>query len=223
MSTHHPCPYPESILEVFQQIVDERLTPDSLILDNMAGIGKIHMLKRCLTVGIEIEPEWAAQHPLNICGDATSLPFSTNSIDAVFVSPAYGNRLADQYLPPEADRSSRMSYAISIGRKLSEGSGAKLPFGSKYCDLHVAAWTEAARVLKASHSPRPALFVLNVKDYFIKGERQEVCKWHQETLESLDFHLVDQIDLPGQLGWRNSPTRLRDHEKVFVFQYGVQR
>lgn len=210
---NHPCPYPDSVLEVFQDIVDAELNHEAIVLDNMAGIGRIHELSGCQTVGIEIEPEWASQHSRNICGDATALPFASSTIDAVFVSCSYGNRLADQYLPPDHDTSSRLSYAISLGRKLSEGSGAKLAWGPKYQALHASAWAEAGRVLK-----RPGLFVLNVKDYFIRGERQQVCVWHQKTLESLDFHLAHVIELPEQLGWRNSPTRLRDHEKVFVFR-----
>lgn len=206
----HPCPYPSNVIEVFQAHIPK----GAFVLDPMAGIGGIHNLVDCNTVGIELEGEWAKQHSQNILGDATALPFKDNSFDVVAVSPAYGNRLSDQYLP--ADPKGRLSYAISLGRKLSQGSGAKVGFGQKYKDLHVAAWTEALRVLKPSVPRRSSFFLLNCKDFFRLGERIRVCEWHIRMLESMGCELRVSYKLKTR-NFDFSPTKLRDDERVFVF------
>ncbi len=216
---NHPCPYSNEILEYFQGLV----RPGAMVLDNMAGSGKIHELKNCYTFGVEIEPEWALAHPRNICGDAMNLPFPDDSFDDVFVSCAYANRLADQYLPPDSDTSTRLTYAIRLGRKLSKNSGARYGFNKSYKEIHTAAWADAARVLKSFDSKDRidggrSRFILNVKDFYIKGEKQLVTDWHVETLTSLGFQEMFRVELESS-GWKLSPHRLRDNEKIIIFDY----
>lgn len=74
------------------------------VLDPFAGVGKIHTLENH-TSGIELEPEWAAQAPINkgitIVGDALERmrEWATFYVgfDAVVTSPTYGNRMADHH------------------------------------------------------------------------------------------------------------------------------
>lgn len=99
----HPAPFPQYILDEFALILtaQRRHVGRALrILDPFAGIGRVHNLPDRLgeTVGVEIEPEWAACRAGTIVGDATQLPDEwTSSFDAVVTSPCYGNRLADHH------------------------------------------------------------------------------------------------------------------------------
>lgn len=93
------------------------------ILDPMAGAGRVHELggvtiqdagmdsePRAVsfeTVGVELEPEWAAAHPRTIVGDALRLPFADITFDAIVVSPTYGNRMADHHDAKEVCKNCR--------------------------------------------------------------------------------------------------------------------
>jgi hypothetical protein len=89
----HPAPFSPEILEVFQTIVDEwyfslpsyAWAPN--VLDPFAGVGNIHKLQRCNTLGIELEPEWANQHPQTEVGDATALIFEGETLDSFMRMP----------------------------------------------------------------------------------------------------------------------------------------
>lgn len=71
------------------------------VLDNFAGIGRVHDLADVLdvqTVGIEIEPEWAQRRARTLVGDATALPVEwSNLFDCVATSCVYGNRMSDHH------------------------------------------------------------------------------------------------------------------------------
>lgn len=78
------------------------IQPGQLVLDPFAGVG--YLLHDAVkergakSVGIEIEPEWADQHPWNKVGDATALPKRwTNRFDVVATSCTYGNRMSDHH------------------------------------------------------------------------------------------------------------------------------
>ena len=64
--TNHPAKFPAKVLEIFQDQVDQQPEPPRVV-DPFEGIGGIHSLKNCRsTVGIEIEEDWADDHPKTI-------------------------------------------------------------------------------------------------------------------------------------------------------------
>lgn len=60
------------------------------ILDCFAGIGRVHELHDQHgddTWGIELEPEWATQHPRTVVGNSLHPPFRDQAFDVLFTSP----------------------------------------------------------------------------------------------------------------------------------------
>lgn len=211
---NHPARYTPAILQHLQaELHTEALTHTRplQVLDPFAGVGTIHQLAtpdHIHTVGIELEPEWAHAHPRTIVGDATRLPFPARTFDAVATSPAYGNRMADQY--DGRDGSRRSTYRLSLGRPLHPRSGAALQWGTTYRQLHTAAWHETYRVLRPG-----GLFLLNIKDHIRKGRPQRVPGWHLQVATTLGFHLehIEVIPTPGMRHGANHQARV-DHELV---------
>jgi len=212
--TNHPAKFPAKVLEIFQDQVDQQPEPPRVV-DPFAGIGGVHSLKNCRsTVGIEIEEDWADAHPKTICGDSAELLLAVpgDSVDMIVTSPAYGNRMADQYLPKDTDTSRRFTYAVSLGRKLTEGNGAAKSFGPKYCEIHSAVWAQCARILKPEGS-----LLLNIKNFYRGGEVVDVVAWHLAELRSLGLSVVEihDTDLGGI---QFSPNRDRCTEQIFVLK-----
>ena len=164
-----------------------------------------------IILGVELEPEWANEGLNTACGDAATIRFdevlakatpgvtlwqrSVTPGNAVIVtSPAYGGRMADQYLgTPEEQRvraetgklPRRRSYAISLGRRLSAGSGAALQWGKSYRDMHLnvmlnwADWGVGGAVI-------------NISDHFRDGVLQPVSSWWIEAMTHLaGFELIE--------------------------------
>jgi hypothetical protein len=211
---NHPAKFPAKVLEIFQAHVDEQSEPPT-VLDPFAGVGGIHSLTGCkATAGIELEIEWAAMHPNTACGDSAELLLAVpdDSIDMIATSPAYGNRFADQYIPKDTDTSKRFTYAVSLGRKLTQGSGAAKSFGPKYCEIHSAVWTQCARVLKPGGS-----LLLNIKNFYKGGEVVDVTAWHLAELRSLGLSVVEIHDTDLD-GIQFSPNRDRCSEQIFVLK-----
>lgn len=175
----HPAKYTDGLLPIFTRMIPE----GSRVLDPFAGTGKIHLLP-FETVGVEIEPEWAAMHPDTICADSTNLPFSDEEFDVICTSPTYGNRMADSH--EAKDGSKRNTYTHCIGRKLHENNTGKLQFGEKYKEIHLSVYKECVRVMK-----RDGFFILNVKNFIKNGEEVDVYSWHKEALEGIGFRLVE--------------------------------
>lgn len=195
----HPAAYSPSVLDAFDDLLCERFPDGSRLLDPFAGTGRIHLLAseprfdlRYRTVGIELEPEWAAMHPATIVGDATALPFPDHSFEMAATSPSYGNRMADHH--EARDGSYRRTYRHVLGRPLNPNNSGGMQWGSAYRGLHEAAWGELRRVLVPG-----GLFALNIKDHQRSGELVEVCGWHLDCLAGLGFTLIEQRELlaPG--------------------------
>jgi len=180
---NHPAPFSEPILEVIEGLLEGY----NRVLDPFAGIGGIHALaeKGWDTVGIEIEPRWADQHPRNKVGNALDLSeFPNDSFDAIATSPTYGNRLADNY--DASDPQARHSYTFDYGADLNPDNTGKMQWGDKYRAHHEKAWQEATRVLRPG-----GRFILNIKDHIRGGVWQDVTAWHiQELFDMCGLNVI---------------------------------
>lgn len=215
----HPAPFSQNILDL---VLEKGLLPArGIVLDPMAGIGRIHMLatETRHMLGVEIEEVWAAAHPDTIVGDATALQFGANSFDAVMTSPCYGNRYADHH--NAADGSYRRGYTHDIramtgdpARQLSlMNSGRYYAWNPEYEGIHRLAWREVYRVLKPGRR-----FILNVSDFVRYGRVVEVVAMHIGICTELGFKLVERYDVPTPRMRYGANSRARvETEAVLVF------
>lgn len=99
----HPAKFSAPILDTIRKLValEAEQVGHLTIFDPFAGVGGVHDLADagwCSTVGVELQPEWAAAHPDTIVGDALALPADwTDRFDVLVTSPCYGNRMADAH------------------------------------------------------------------------------------------------------------------------------
>lgn len=95
----HPAKFSDPIVSVIHRLLADLLPYGSRVLDPFAGVGGVHRLWPFWeTWGVEIEHEWACQHPRTIVGDSRFLPFPRcGSFGAVVTSPTYANRMADHH------------------------------------------------------------------------------------------------------------------------------
>lgn len=189
MTPKHPAKFSPSIIAVMDRLVRAEAEQKGKrlrrfrILDPMAGVGGVHQLPG-VTVGIELEQEWADAHCQTQQGDCLHLPFRRDHFDAIVVSPVYGNRMSDHH--NAQDGSYRRSYTHDLGRDLTPGSSGAMayrddhPWASPYRVFHRAAWKEAIRVLRPD-----GLFLLNVSDFIAQKRVQHVSGWHMNTLTTL--------------------------------------
>lgn len=204
----HPARYPNALIPILAAAVPVDQFPR--VLDPFAGTGRIHQLPN-ETVGIEIEPEWAALHDDTICGSALALPFDSDSFDAIVTSPTYGNRLADAGYSATPDR--RHSYTFDLGRKLSDENSGGMYWGGRYRAFHEDAWAEADRVLRSG-----GRFVLNIKDHIKLHERQFVTGWHvTHLMQEYGYSLVWCEDL-NTSGLPTVDGKLSLPEQIFVLE-----
>ncbi|NQV07969.1 hypothetical protein HQ535_15635 [bacterium] len=211
--TAHPATFSVEILAA----VDRALGPDVVtVLDPFAGTGRIHELRERgrMTFGVEIEPEWAALSEWTETGDSRHLPFDDCSFDAVATSPAYGNRMADQYDGRDGTR--RYTYRLALGRPLTDGNGGGLQWGDTYRNLHAEVWGEAVRVLRPG-----GRLVLNISDHIRKGEIAPVSRWHVAELEGLGLAEISR-EIVYTRRMRNGANRDErvDGERVIGFKKG---
>ena len=213
--TAHPAKFSDVILERVVEVFHAFGWPQR-VLDPFAGTGKIHAItqgRTTVSVGVEIEPEWATMHPRTIVGDALALPFPDASFDALCTSPCYGNRLADHHEAKDGSR--RHSYRHVLGRALHPNSSGRLQWGEQYRAFHEAAWTESLRVLKPD-----ALVILNSSNHVRNGQEQFVTEWHTNFFLDhgcavLDFDTVNTRRLRHGA---NYTVRAR-YENVAAFRY----
>ena len=208
----HPAKYSAGLLPVFADL----LTGCSTVLDPFAGTGRVHQLRAlagCWTVGVEIEPEWAAVVEGTLVADALRLPFVDAAFDAVCTSPTYGNRLADHHQP--RDVSYRRSYQFDMGRQLNAANSGLLQWGEPYREFHRAAWSEINRVL----NPVSGRLVLNLKDHVRDGQIMPVTGFHVEVLQRLGLTLRNVIGVaaPSHGRGANRQARAGNAEIVFLF------
>ena len=187
----HPATYPVAVLDAFRDLLG--IHGAHTVLDPFAGVGTIHDLRPDYeTTGVELESEWASAHPDTIIGNSTNLTdFFTHRFDAVCTSPAYGNRLADQY---EAfDPQARRTYAIDLGRQLTDGNSGAMHFGrgDAYERLHRQVWQQCWHVLRDD-----GLLLLNCKDFTRDRRVMPVTGWHVGCLADLGFQAVDLRTIP---------------------------
>lgn len=189
----HPATYPQAVLDIFAEFVQ----PDDVVLDPFGGVGGIHQLRQmveCTTVAIELEPEWAAASPHTICGDARRAAelVGGRRFNVIATSPAYGNRLADDYVA--SDPQARRSYAIDLGRSLTDGNGAGMHYASngEYEQLHYQVWWQAMTLLEPG-----GLFLLNCKDFQRAGKVMPVTGWHMAVLSDFGLVAIDLRTLPA--------------------------
>jgi hypothetical protein len=187
-TANHPAKYSRPILTKFTEIIQNYKI--KTVLDPMAGTGRIHELP-AQTVGIELEPEWAAYHPDTIVGDCMDVAkiLDNESFDAIMVSPTWGNRMADHH--NAKDDSKRNTYKHQLGRDPSPGSSCVMQFGTDYKLFHAKAWMACLKVLR-----RRGYFVINTKDFIRDGEVIPVHQWHIATLELLDLNLLEEYFIP---------------------------
>jgi len=204
---NHPAKYSDALLPIFEKLLPTDKYP--LLLDFFAGTGKLRQV-RPDAVLVEIEPEWAMEGRA-IIGNALSLPFNSETFDAICTSPCYGNRMADHH--NAKDDSKRNTYTHVIGRPLHPDNSGTLQWGERYKDFHFRAWKECARVLKLG-----GLFLLNCKDHYRHKELQLVTTWHVLTLIRLGMmmHTHKEVGVKGNRYGQNGNMR-EEFEYVVVF------
>ena len=204
----HPARFSAPVLAVIARMVGQeaqRLGRTMRLLDPFAGVGGVHSLStesahgpgdlwgsmtpRVDTVGVELEPEWAGQHPRTMVGDARALPFAHATFDMVVTSPTYGNRMADHHNAKDGSR--RVSYTHTLGRTLTPGNSGAMHWGKDYRLLHHLSWAEVERVLSIG-----GILVLNVSNHIRKRVEQPVAEWHIDTLSAMGFTLERDIEVP---------------------------
>jgi len=220
----HPAKYSDAVLKVFKEVLMDEYERRNFrtimrplyVLDPLAGVGKIHELLSgaIRTYSVELEPEWVEhQSHYSQVGDCLDLDFPDGIFDAICVSPPYGNRLADNYAGD--GHSKRFTYRTSLGRPLTDGSGAGMQWGSKYRAWAMDAVTEMSRVLRPG-----GLFVLNISDHIRGGEVMPVTDWWITALEMLGHmkqERVIPVDTPRMGFGANAKIRV-DNEWVAVLR-----
>lgn len=143
-----PAKFTPAILDVIERELWNRRGGLGVVLDPFAGVGGVHTLADRLpglvTVGIELEPEFAATHERTLCANSLRIAdhlddlrsiianaqgapqhrHAVDLFDIVVTSPAYGNRLADQYLGSDNEKCRK---CMGRGWTLSKNADGEIP------------------------------------------------------------------------------------------------
>lgn len=215
-SAPHPAKFSLPVLNAIARHLDIH-GPVRRVIDPFAGTGLVHVLSASKvstveTVGVELEPEWAAHHPRTIVGDALHLPFPDDSFDCMVTSPCYGNRMADHH--EAKDASKRNTYRHTLGRELHRNNSGAMQWSGEYRDFHADAWNEAMRVLT-----RDALVLLNVSNHIRGGREELVAEWHLDRWLEAGRKLVAAVSVPTPRNRNGANAHLRvAHEWLFVLR-----
>lgn len=215
----HPARFSPPLYPVLADTLKRAFGEEELvmILDPFAGIGGIHNLiyfmPNANTVGVELEKEWATCHPDTIVGNSHKLTtmFAPETFDAIVTSPVYGNRMSDQFEPK--DSSTRLSYSITLGHRLSRGTTANLQYGKDYRTAHVHIWRQCWNVLRPG-----GILILNIKDHIRKGKIVPVTQFHIDALNGIGFKMYshEYVPLAGYKFGKNFQSRMK-YESVLAF------
>ena len=188
----HPAVMGPHIFEVCKQFLPFK---GCRVLDPFAGVGTTAtLLPEYNVVGVEIEKEWAQQQPSTICGDSVVVVPTLGKFDAILTSPAYGNRMADDF--KASDESKRITYRHKLGRELSTGTTSNLHYGRgnrRYEKAHSNIWIVCVDALTES-----GVFILNCKDFIARGTQMEVTQWHVLSLISYGLNVLEHKKIPSR-------------------------
>ena len=192
----HPAPFSDAVLDAFRELLDEhhdgrrryrRHGRQPTVLDPFAGTGRIH----------ELRPGWwthrrraragvgRASRRHDLRRQPTPAVRPGQLVDAIATSPAYGNRLADSY--DASDPEARRSYAIDLGRPLTEGNGAGMQWGAEY---RRAARAGVGRV-RADDCDPAACCCSTARTTSATASIVAVTGWHVRTLVELGLAVID--------------------------------
>lgn len=207
MTPKHPARFSDPILPVLASYLE----PGWTVIDRFAGVGRIHELRDLVdvhTFGVELEPEWAHEHPGTWCGDAMDVT-GVDRWDAEVTSVSYGNRFADKHNAQERCRACagtgiadvldrvpcgkcggkgirdhhRRSYTHNLGRQLTPGNSGGLQWGNEYRDFHQE-W------LKSAYQLVRRRLIVNISDHMRGKTRQPVVRWFLDAAIDVGFEWV---------------------------------
>ena len=202
----HPCPWPTEALREIAHVINDLTTgpfggPPSLhLVDPMAGSGSIYRLvdeamltdPRWTITATEIEPAFAACDPRVAVEDATIALRRTGrgqrAPDAIVTSPPYGNRMADAYIPPASDTSTRFTYAVSLGQVPVDGSAAALGWGPAYRGAMAAIYAAIA----SAASP-DTIVIIDMADHVCDGVVESVTDWTSRHLQAIGLRQIQRL------------------------------
>lgn len=212
----HPARYSPEVLEAFA----EWIGPGEWVLDPMAGTGLIHDLADdlgAISIGVELEPEWAVWHHRTFVGNCLDLPaWWYDHWDVVAVSVTYANRMADHHeakdacslckgegkvllkVQPttEAEVSKVCSKCQGSGRSPRRSYRHFLDRMPSPGSSAVLQWGDAYRLFEVEFLRqvlrllRPGgRLLLNISNHQRKLQEVRVVEWHLEAALGLGFRL----------------------------------
>lgn len=225
----HPARFSQGIVNLAGLWIDRHM-PEGMvvILDPFAGVGGVHKLYfpgRFETFGVEIEQVWADAHPRNEQGNALEMRFGKHTIDVIFTSPTYANRLADKHKVGAGRGEKKPWVRRSYTHDLREATGnpdaelhpknsGRFQWGHEYRGFHEDFFTEANRVLRPG-----GIFILNVSDHVRAGEVIPVCKWWEALFAGWGWKCIERQPIETRrLRYGQNHAARVDHEMMYCFR-----
>lgn len=246
----HDCKFSESVKAKLLDLVNNEDDPiEGPLVDPFCGVTGLGFLDRDW-YGIEIEKEWAAVHGDRCKhGDALHSWNYHPRPGAGVTSIVYPNRMTGNYLGPKCrtckgsgrtepvgheepgqecprclgsghDGKGRMGYAISLGRRLTDGNIAATGWTQKWRDFHV----EWLRTMASVMDPGQRRLIVNVSDQeHQESGRVYVVQWLIGAAQAAGFNMADcwPVDTPRMRHGANHENRA-EREYIVVFDLGVR-